>query len=43
VPWGRFMRARKDLQEATKTKSEGGSGIGKEFWDWNEKQVQSYL
>ncbi|RYP83763.1 hypothetical protein DL769_001295 [Monosporascus sp. CRB-8-3] len=43
VPWGRFMRSRKDLQEATKTKAEGGSGIAKEFWEWNEKQVEPYL
>ncbi|KAI5925275.1 hypothetical protein F4810DRAFT_708661 [Camillea tinctor] len=43
VPWGRFMRSRKDLYEATKRKSEGGSGIAKEFWEWNEKQVEPYL
>ncbi len=43
VPWGRFMRIRKDLQQATKTKAEGGTGIGEEFWEWTEKQVEPYL
>lgn len=43
VPWGRFMSIRKDLQEATKTKAEGGLGTAGEFWEWSEKQVASYL
>ncbi|TAQ84875.1 hypothetical protein B7494_g6800 [Chlorociboria aeruginascens] len=43
VPWGRFMRIRKDLKEATMTKEQGGSGIAKEFFDWNEEQIKSYL
>ncbi|PVI04821.1 NAD(P)-binding protein [Periconia macrospinosa] len=43
VPWGRFMKIRKDLYEATKSKSEGGTGIAKEFWEWSEKQVEAYL
>ncbi|KAI8631156.1 hypothetical protein F5Y19DRAFT_473555 [Xylariaceae sp. FL1651] len=43
VPFGRFMRPRKDLGEATKTEAEGGSGIARKFWEWNEEQVRSYL
>ncbi|KAK8068470.1 short-chain dehydrogenase [Apiospora saccharicola] len=43
VPWGRPMRIRSDLQEATRTKAEGGSGIGKGFWEWSERQVERYL
>ncbi|CAI6340537.1 unnamed protein product [Periconia digitata] len=43
VPWGRFMKIRKDLYEATKTQEEGGSGIAKSFWEWTEEQVKSYL
>ncbi|KAI3339761.1 hypothetical protein F4824DRAFT_36535 [Ustulina deusta] len=43
VPFGRFMRPRKDLKEATKTKAEGGSGIAKEFWEWNEEQIRPFL
>ncbi|KAK8103122.1 short-chain dehydrogenase [Apiospora sp. TS-2023a] len=43
VPWGRPMRIRSDLQEATRTKEEGGSGIGKGFWEWSERQVERYL
>lgn len=37
------MDIRTHLVEATKTKEEGGSGIAEAFWEWNEKQVQSYL
>ncbi|GAP87598.1 putative short-chain dehydrogenase [Rosellinia necatrix] len=43
APFGRFMRPRSDLKEATRTKAEGGSGIAKEFWEWNEEQIRPYL
>ncbi|KAI1167992.1 hypothetical protein F5B18DRAFT_341598 [Nemania serpens] len=43
VPFGRFMQCRKDLQEATRTKAEGGSGIAGEFWDWTEEQIRPFL
>ncbi|KAK8877052.1 short-chain dehydrogenase protein [Apiospora arundinis] len=43
VPWGRPMRIRRDLQEATRTEAEGGSGVAKGFWEWNERQVERYL
>ncbi|KAI0523770.1 hypothetical protein F5B22DRAFT_633877 [Xylaria bambusicola] len=43
VPFGRFMRPRKDLKEATRTKAEGGTGIAKEFWEWNEEQIRPFL
>lgn len=43
VPWGRPMRIRRDLQEATRPKEEGGSGVAKGFWEWNERQVERYL
>ncbi|TLD16914.1 uncharacterized protein PgNI_02332 [Pyricularia grisea] len=42
-PWGRFEQIREDLQKATKSESEGGSGIAQKFWEWTEKQVQQYL
>jgi NAD(P)-dependent dehydrogenase (short-subunit alcohol dehydrogenase family) len=43
VPWGRFMNPRADLLEAKRTKDEGGSGIAREFWEWNEEQIRPYL
>ncbi|KAK7917592.1 hypothetical protein PG985_011200 [Apiospora marii] len=43
VPWGRPMRIRKDLQAAARTKEEGGSGVGRGFWEWSERQVERYL
>jgi retinol dehydrogenase 12 len=43
VPWGRFMNARNDLQDAAKTKAEGRSGIAKAFREWNEEQVRPCL
>lgn len=43
APFGRLMRIRKDLKVASVPKEEGGSGIGEQFWEWNEHQVRSYL
>ncbi|RYC55603.1 hypothetical protein CHU98_g10605 [Xylaria longipes] len=43
APFGRFMQPRKDLKAATKTKAEGGSGIAKKFWEWNEEQIAAFI
>jgi len=43
APWGRLVPLRKDIDEATKTKEEGGTGIAAEFWNWNEEQVKAFL
>ncbi|SPO05240.1 related to Oxidoreductase, short-chain dehydrogenase [Cephalotrichum gorgonifer] len=43
VPWGRFMDIRRDLVEATKAEAEGGTGVGKRFWEWTEAQIKPYL
>lgn len=43
APWGRFQKTRKDLMEASKGTSEGGTGNAQAFWEWNEEQVRSYL
>ena len=43
VPWGRFMKIRKDLIEGSKSKTEGGTGIARDFWQWNEEQVKPFL
>jgi hypothetical protein len=43
VPWGRFAPLRKDLDAGSKTEEEKGTGIAKQFWEWSEEQVKSYL
>jgi len=43
APWGRFMNIRKDLVQASKSKAEGGTAVGEQFWQWNEEQVKPYL
>lgn len=43
IPWGRIGTLSKDINASGKSKSEGGNGRAGEFWEWSEKQVQSYL
>ena len=43
VPWGRIMKIRGNLAEASKAKTEDGTGIARSFWEWNEEQVKSFL
>ncbi|KAH8687940.1 hypothetical protein BGZ60DRAFT_394871 [Tricladium varicosporioides] len=43
VPWGRFMKIRKDLRDASRLKVDGGIGVGEMFWEWCEEQVKSHL
>jgi len=42
-PWGQIKTPRADIEKAGKTKEEGGSGVGEEFWGWCEKEVAAYL
>ncbi|TGJ81953.1 hypothetical protein E0Z10_g6804 [Xylaria hypoxylon] len=42
IPFGRIAEIRKDLQEATRSESEGGNGNAAKFWDWTEEQVKQY-
>ena len=42
VPWGRFMKICGDLVAASKAKTEGGTGIARSFWEWNEERVKPY-
>ncbi len=37
------MGIRGDLVEASKLVTEGGTGIARAFWEWNEEQIESYL
>ncbi|KFA66451.1 hypothetical protein S40285_08529 [Stachybotrys chlorohalonatus IBT 40285] len=43
VPWGRFESIRPDIQEAAKTKEEGGTGNAQAFWEWSEEQVKPFI
>ncbi|KAI0195905.1 hypothetical protein F4808DRAFT_326866 [Astrocystis sublimbata] len=43
VPFGRFMGIRKDLKEATRTQTEGGTGVAERFWEWTEAQIEPFL
>jgi retinol dehydrogenase-12 len=37
------MSIRGDLVQASKSVTEGGTGIARAFWEWNEEQIRSYL
>ncbi|KAI0555555.1 short-chain dehydrogenase [Xylaria curta] len=43
IPFGRIGEIRKDLQEAARSKEEGGNGNAAKFWDWTEEQVKQYI
>lgn len=43
IPWGRFGDLRTDIVEASKSESEGGTGLAKKWWEWTEDQVKPYL
>ncbi len=43
IPWGRFGPLRADLEQASKSEEDGGTGITKKFWEWSEAQVKSYM
>lgn len=37
------MKIRGDLVEASKSKTEGGTGVVRKFWEWNKEQIKLYL
>ncbi|KIX97798.1 uncharacterized protein Z520_06576 [Fonsecaea multimorphosa CBS 102226] len=41
-PFGKVGHTRKDIELSIKHKSEGGTGIAEEFYNWTEKQVQPF-
>lgn len=43
LPWGRVGPICEDLQLAARPESEGGADLTRRFWDWSEKQVESFL
>lgn len=43
VPWERFMKmGRDDLTKGAKRRSEGGTGVAEQFWEWNEAQIKPF-
>ncbi|KAL7813364.1 NAD(P)-binding protein [Trichoderma gracile] len=43
IPWGRLARIREDIEKGTKSPEEGGSGLGKIWYDWCMEQVASFM
>jgi retinol dehydrogenase-12 len=41
-PWGQIKTPRVDIDKSGKTKEEGGSGIGEDFWEWCEGESKTY-
>ncbi|KAI0549516.1 NAD(P)-binding protein [Xylaria curta] len=43
APWGQLWDVSKDMVDATRPKSENGTGDASDFWKWTETQLGSYL
>ncbi|XXG97577.1 hypothetical protein Hte_003882 [Hypoxylon texense] len=43
APWGRFWKISKAMVNASKTKSEGGTGVARDFWNWTDAQVNLHI
>ncbi|KAF3013214.1 hypothetical protein E8E14_005612 [Neopestalotiopsis sp. 37M] len=43
APWGQFWKVSPEMLAGAKPRSEGGTNIGRDFWDWTEAQVKPYL
>lgn len=42
IPWGRFAKIRSDLDEGSRSVSEGGTGVAEKWYDWCLEQVKPY-
>jgi hypothetical protein len=43
IPWGRVGTYKKTLQQAAKSKADGGNGASEKLWEACEKVVKPYL
>lgn len=43
APWGRKMEPKHDVAKALKEKSEGGTGVARQFWEWCEKETKDFV
>jgi hypothetical protein len=42
-PWGKIGPARDDIEVSSRSKTEGGKGVGEDLWKWTEEQIAPYL
>ncbi|UKZ74464.1 hypothetical protein TrVFT333_002133 [Trichoderma virens FT-333] len=43
IPWGRFAKIREDIEKGSKSIKEGGTGLGKIWYDWCLEQVEPFM
>ncbi|KAH8812967.1 short-chain dehydrogenase [Xylogone sp. PMI_703] len=43
IPWGRIAKLKANLEEATRSKEEGGTGAASRFYYWCEAEVARYM
>ncbi|KAH6603969.1 short-chain dehydrogenase [Trichoderma cornu-damae] len=43
APWGKFWNVSKEMIDGSKPKSQGGTGIANNFWEWTEAQIKPYF
>jgi retinol dehydrogenase-12 len=43
IPWGRQAKLKSDIEKATGSQNEGGTGASKRFYDWCETEVSAYM
>ncbi|KAL3464331.1 NAD(P)-binding protein [Aspergillus heterothallicus] len=42
IPWGRFGPIPPHIKKALSPKSQGGTGVAGDFWDWCERETAAY-
>ncbi|KAL6790792.1 NAD(P)-binding protein [Trichoderma sp. SZMC 28012] len=43
IPWGRLAKIREDIEKGSKSTKEGGTGMGKVWYDWCLEQVEPFM
>ncbi|KAL7948111.1 NAD(P)-binding protein [Trichoderma barbatum] len=43
IPWGRFARIREDIERGSRSTKDGGTGMGKMWYDWCLEQVEPFM
>ncbi|KAJ3481616.1 hypothetical protein NLG97_g7775 [Lecanicillium saksenae] len=43
IPFGRFSFIRSDIEQGSRLEAEGGTGMGKIWYDWCIEQVKTYM
>jgi retinol dehydrogenase-12 len=42
IPWGRVAELKPELEEATRSETQGGTGAAKKLYDWCATEVAAY-